>query len=231
MTANPYPLYPAIKRPEFQGVWDGPVWRKAPAITIAEFRPESSEHRPVTHVKLLYSLEGIFGLFRVQDQYVRCVHRRFQDPVYKDSCVEFFVQPSGDKGYFNFEFNCGGTMLASYIEDPTRAGSGFRSFKRLTKRDRRLVHVYHSMPDMVEPELENPTTWYLEFYIHYALLEKYIGPLDINPGGIWRANLFKCGDQTSHPHWAAWSAVDTLNFHLPHCFGALQFMTAAKSES
>jgi hypothetical protein len=74
--------------------------------------------------------------------------------------------------------------------------------------------------------LQAATTWYLEFYVHHALLEKYVGPVDISPGSIWRANLFKCGDQTSHPHWAAWSAVDSNNFHLPHCFGTIEFMAA-----
>ena len=226
MTTRPYLVYPAIKRPEFKGQWDGEAWQYAPVLSISHFRPESSDHRPVTQAKLLYSLEGLYGLFQVQDRYVRCVHRRYQDPVYNDSCVEFFVQPFGDKGYFNFEFNCGGAMLASYIEDPARIGSGFRAFKRLTKQDRRQVFIYHSLPRMIEPELQAVTTWYLEFYIHHALLEKYSGPVDISPGSIWRANLFKCGDQTSHPHWAAWSAVDSNNFHLPHCFGTIEFMAA-----
>ena len=40
----------------------------------------------------------------------------------------------------------------------------------------------------------------------------------------WRGNLYKCGDRTSHPHWAAWSPVDELNFHLPRCFGTLRFV-------
>ena len=230
MTTKLHPVFPARKRPEFKGQWDGAAWQKAPVMEIAHFRPESSDHRPVTRAKLLYSLEGLYGLFQVQDRYVRCVHRRYQDPVYNDSCVEFFVQPIGGKGYFNFEFNCGGTILASYIEDPTRTGSSFRVFTKLSKQESRQMMVYHSLPTVIEPEWEQETTWYLEFYIPHTLLEKYTGPVDINPGAIWRANLFKCADQTSHPHWAAWSAVDALNFHLPHCFGAIQFMAAEAYE-
>lgn len=226
MTTKPYPIFPARKRPEFKGLWDGAAWRGAPVLEISNFRPESSDHRPVTQAKLLYGLEGLYGLFRVQDRYVRCVHRRYQDPVYNDSCVEFFVQPIDGKGYFNFEFNCGGTMLASYIEDPTRTGSSFRVFTKLSKQESRQVLIYHSLPPMIEPEWDRETIWYLEFYIPFAVLEKYTGAVDINPGAIWRANLFKCADQTSHPHWAAWSEVDALNFHLPHCFGAIEFTAA-----
>ncbi len=226
MTTNPaYPLWPACKRPEFKGKWDGPVWGGTPVLAISQFCPESTDHRPVTEAKLLYSLDGLYGIYRVQDRYVRCVHRRFQDPVYKDSCVEFFIQPNEAKGYFNFEFNCGGTLLASYIEDPTRTSRGFNVYSRLSKQDSRQLLIYHSLPRLIEPECEDAVTWYLEFYIPYALLEKYIGHApDITPGVMWRTNLFKCADQTSHPHWAAWSAVDAQNFHLPQCFGAIEFI-------
>ena len=226
MTTGIYPIFPARERPEFKGWWDGAAWQGKPVLEISNFRPESSDHRPVTQAKLIYSLEGLYGLFRVQDRFIRCVHRRYQDPVYHDSCVEFFVEPIEDKGYFNFEFNCGGALRASYIEDPTRSGSGFRVYQRLSKQESRQVLIYHSLPSVVEPELEVETTWFLEFYIPHALLEKYTGPVDISPGATWRANLFKCADQSSHPHWAAWSPVDELNFHLPHCFGTIAFMAA-----
>ena len=33
------------------------------------------------------------------------------DPVCEDSCVEFFVRPSCDKRYINFEVSAIGTML------------------------------------------------------------------------------------------------------------------------
>ena len=57
----------------------------------------------------------------------------------------------------------------------------------------------------------------------FALLEAYVGPIAIDKGSVWGANFYKCGDETSHPHWGAWSPVDELNFHLPRCFGRLGF--------
>ena len=227
MSDRPYDLYPAHQRPEFEGLWDGAAWSGVPVLKIDQFRPESSAHRPVARAKLLYSMEGLYGLYQVQDRYVRCVHRRYQDPVFKDSCVEFFVQPRSDKGYFNFEFNCGGSLRAFYIEDPTRTSAGFKAFSCLTKQDGRQVRIYHSLPSLMEPEREDPVTWHLEFHIPLNLLEKYLGSVETHPGVTWRANLFKCADQTSHPHWAAWSAVNALNFHLPECFGAIRFMPGA----
>lgn len=224
MTINSYPVYPVRRRPEFEGAWDGPAWKDTGILDISHFRPESSDHRPQTQAKLMYGFEGIYGIFRVKDKFVRCVHRRHLDPVYKDSCVEFFIHPRSDCGYFNFEFNCGGTLLASYIKDPVRMQDGFIECERFSKNDVRQVRIYHSQPKMTDPEIREAVTWYIEFFIPYKLLEKYIGFLDISPGMIWKGNLYKCADESSHPHWAAWSPVDSLNFHLPRCFGELAFM-------
>lgn len=225
MTVKTYHICLARQRPEFKGAWDGPVWKRVESLDVSYYRPESSDHRPRTRAKLLYGLEGIYGLFKVDDRYVRCVHRRHQDPVYKDSCVEFFIQPKSGGGYFNFEFNCGGTLLASYVLDPMRTENGFADFVRFNKSDIRQVGIYHSQPKITDPEVRDPLTWYLEFFIPYQLMEKFCGPVDITSDAIWRGNLYKCADDTSHPHWGAWSPVDALNFHLPHCFGEFAFLS------
>ena len=224
MTVDSYAIYPVRHRPRFDGAWDGPVWKNTGIMEVAHFRPESSDHHPRTQVKMLYGLEGLYGIFRVDDQYVRCIHRRHQDPVYKDSCVEFFVQPNGKVGYFNFEFNCGGTLLASYVLDPARIGKGLANCFPLSKEDVRQIRIYHSLPKKTDPEIQEAVTWYLEFNIPFSLFERFTGPLDVKSGMIWRGNFYKCADETSHPHWASWSPVDDLNFHLPHCFGKLVFM-------
>jgi len=43
-------------------------------------------------------------------------------------------------------------------------------------------------------------------------------------GTEWRANCFKCADETSHPHWASWAPIgEALNFHQPQYFGVFHF--------
>jgi hypothetical protein len=54
------------------------------------------------------------------------------------------------------------------------------------------------------------------------VLEKYAGKLGKIAGQTWRGNFYKCGNETSHPHWGAWSPVTELNFHLPASFGTIQ---------
>jgi hypothetical protein len=76
---------------------------------------------------------------------------------------------------------------------------------------------------VVEPEIQEPTTWFIEFRIPISLLEKYVGPIGDPRGQRWTANFYKCGDKTSHPHWISWAPVDQLNFHLPRCFGPIVF--------
>ena len=46
---------------------------------------------------------------------------------------------------------------------------------------------------------------------------------DFRFAGVLRANVYKCGDRTSHPHWMSWNPVRTLNFHAPDEFGQLIF--------
>ena len=203
--------------------WDSPEWSGAEPLEIACFRPESSSHKPRTFVRLLYNAEGISGIFLVEDKYVRCIHTQYMAPVYKDSCVEVFVQPKPDRGYFNFEFNCGGAMLCSHIADPARVRGGFRDFAEIPKEDGRRVRIDHSMPKIIEPEIIEPATWFLKFYIPFGLLETYVGPIGSVSGQKWRANFYKCGDETSHPHWASWMPLPEKNFHLPQCFGTILF--------
>ncbi|MBM4464175.1 MAG: hypothetical protein FJ014_01170 [Chloroflexi bacterium] len=241
-----YTVRYATIRPELTGKWYGEAWTQADTLEIAHFRPESSDHRPQTYARLLYDEDGLFGIFLVKDRYVRCVHTGYMNAVYKDSCVEFFVQPklevrdwrleignptssiqhptsNSDRGYFNFEFNCGGSLLCFYIVDPTREPGGFKDFTPLPEEDGKQVAIYHSTPQIVEPEITVPTEWLLEFFIPFALLEKYVGPVGHVCDQEWRANLYKCADDTSHPHWASWAPIDELNFHLPRCFGAIRF--------
>ncbi len=209
--------------PEMRGSWDGADWNQADSVNLVHFRPEGTGHRPKTSVKLLHDAEGIFGIFRVEDRYVRCVRTRFAEPVYKDSCVEFFVKPKTGKGYFNFEFNCGGALLCSYITNPERTVEGFRDFVRISEEDGKLVVVGHSLPKVVEPEITDVVTWTLEFFIPLSLIEKYAGKLGDISGQEWMANFYKCGDETSHPHWASWQPVQELNFHMPQSFGIIKF--------
>jgi len=157
----------------------------------------------------------------VRDNYVRCVTTEHNGNVCQDSCVEFFVEPPGGEGYLNFEFNCGGTMLIYHIRDCRRTEDGFRNFSPITAGEAAVVRVFASMPRIVDPEIAVETTWRLGFSLPFLLFESRFKHLSVISGQTWRGNFYKCADGTSHPHWASWSPVSTLNFHLPECFGRI----------
>jgi hypothetical protein len=206
-----------------------PVWSEVAPLSVSHFLPESSPHRPQTLVRLVYDTQGLHGQglhgqFHVEDRFVRCVRTEYGSEVWKDSCVEYFVEPKPGRGYFNFEFNSGGAFLVNHIVDPPRTADGFKEFVRLPESITRPVKVRSSLPAVSEPEITEAVTWTLEFFIPFTLLENYVGRLGEVVGQTWRGNFFKCAEENSHPHWAAWSPVDEFNFHRPHCFGKLLFV-------
>jgi Carbohydrate-binding family 9 len=218
-----YTVRKARERPGFDASWESAAWSQAEIAEVEHFRPESSEHRPVTSVRLLHDGHNIYGLFKVHDRYVRCVRTEYHSEVWKDSCVEFFVEPKPGQGYFNFEFNCGGAFLCNHIVDWTRTPDGFKQYRKVPQEVGRQIFVRASMPAVINPEIKQPLVWRLQFLIPCSFLEIHVGPLGKLGGQTWRGNFFKCAEENSHPHWAAWSPVDEFNFHLPRCFGEIRF--------
>ena len=219
-----YTIHRATSTPEFRGAWDGPAWSRADALDIAHFHAKSSDHRPSTRAKLLYDDMGVYVLFRVADRYVRCAQTQHQSHVYRDSCVEFFVQPKPGAGYFNIEFNCVGTMLLYYMANPPRGPSGkLEGYRELPPEELATIREQHSLPDELPQEIAEPVEWWLEYFVPNALLERYVGPLGAPGQRRWRANFYKCGDETSHPHWASWAPIERLDFHQPDHFAPLTF--------
>jgi len=163
-------------------LWVDKEWQDVEVIDIGSFRQESSEHRPLTQAKLQYDQHGIYGLFKVQDQYVRCVHQNFQDLVCKDSCVEIYFHPKpegqvDDHGYVNLEMSGNGTLLSYYITDAERAPGGFKKFVKLTAEQGRKVKISTSLASTVEPEITESKEWLLAFYMPFSLLQEYVGDL------------------------------------------------------
>lgn len=155
---------------------------------------------------------------------MRSVHTAYDSDTYKDSCVELFLQPTAQPGYFALEVNCGGAFSLRYIEDPARTANRFEKWTSVDAALAAGIRVSHSMPDVVEPEQPGPVDWWVEVSWPFAAMEPYCGAIRPAAGQVWRGNAFKCGDETSHPHWASWAPIgEALNFHQPSWFGELRF--------
>lgn len=201
--------------------WDATAWQAVPPLAVDLPVGEIPDHRPRTLARLLWDEESLHVIFRVEDRFVRAVAERYQDQVCTDSCVEFFFTPGADlgQGYFNIEMNCGGTAL---FRHQLGRGTGRRE---VAEADGCRLEPAHTLPVRVDPELPGPLTWAVAYRVPFEVLERYAPVVRPRPGAAWRANLYKCGDATSHPHWLAWSPVDLPkpDFHRPEFFGILRF--------
>lgn len=199
-------------------------WNFASPAPLNHFHPRSSDHRPRTVARLMYGPTDLFLRFDVDDCYVLSRHQNYQDNVCKDSCVEFFVQPRRGLGHLNFEINCGGTMLLSYIEDPIRVEQGSPRSQKVPETLGQTVQIVHTMPRRIETEISDPVQWSIFCRIPLKVLETYVGALGSLKGQQWRGNFYKCADHSSHPHWGSWAPQGTvLNFHQTAFFGDLCF--------
>ncbi|MGD9941192.1 MAG: carbohydrate-binding family 9-like protein, partial [Clostridia bacterium] len=121
--------------------WDSAPWNSAEALRISYFHPDSKSTYPQTFCKALYDDSFLYWTFSVKDRWVRAQYLEYQDPVCRDSCVEFFVQPIPEAGYFNFEVNCIGTLQLFYIEDPTRTETGFKKATPISVADASGIQI------------------------------------------------------------------------------------------
>lgn len=200
--------------------WDSEVWNKAVMLTVDTrlINSKDSGHTPLVQLKMLHDGEKIYGLYRVEDRYVAARATADQQQVCLDSCVEFFVKPAGSKYYYNFEFNCGGTLLL-YRCANLKSGE----YMEIPAEDMATIERYHTLPSLITEEITEPVTWYLGFAIPLSFFEKYSGTDTAVSGKKWTANFTKCADHTSHPAWLTWMPLKSHSFHLPDEFGELIF--------
>jgi len=201
--------------------WGSNQWRNVPSIALRNTILNVPPFLPKTEVKMMYNEEYIYAIFRVKDKYIRAVHTDINSPVSNDSCVEFFFTPGMNpkNGYYNLEVNCGGTPLFRF-QKKQKVGE-----IQVSHEDIKSIKIAHSLPKIVEPEIKKPTTWIIEYSIPIKMLNKYYKISKPEKGVIWRANFYKCADETSNPHYLSWNKIiDTNpNFHMPEFFGELEF--------
>ena len=220
-TKSRYKVFKISSQHEIDAKWNKKPWSDIESLQLDHYMGSKPEHFPVTQAKVAYDDSAIYVIFRVKDQYIKAVHSENQDPVFQDSCVEFFFTPDGNlsDGYFNLEMNCGGTMLFNHQMKP-------RSDRVVVSdKDIQQIEVAHTLPEIVDPEIDEKTTWAVEYRIPFSVLDNYQDFSKPVTGSVWRANFYKCADKTSHPHWLTWAPVEfpTPNFHLPNYFGILEF--------
>lgn len=174
--------------------------------------PDQFPYKPLVQVNSAHTSTHIFLDFFVRGNCLKAVGCTNNADVYKDSCVEFFVQPLPDGPYYNFEFNCIGTIHAARRTD--RHNGTLLSDAELDS-----VARFASCGTRAFNEMEGIFAWNLTVDIPLEVMGlKYDG----NPLAM-RGNFYKCADETSCPHFLSWAPVDTPkpDFHRPEFFGTI----------
>lgn len=191
-------------------------WSGVPPLAVDHYLWLDNGYRPRVEARLFHTARFLHVRFRVGESRVRVRYTKFQDPVYKDSCVEFFVDmdPEARRGYVNFETNAAGTLLAAF--GPDRAHR-----EPLWPEDLAEFEAAASIRGPVDGP-HGAADWTLEYRVPLALFATLYGR-EIAPERRAAANFYKCGDETETPHYGAWSPIDTPrpDFHRPEFFGDL----------
>lgn len=175
--------------------------------------PNVYDYAPDAKFAIAHSLSHLYVKFFITGEDLRAVNNKNLSPVAQDSCVEFFLQVPGSSEYWNFEFNCIGTVNASHrVERPNAT--------RLNDQEIASIGRYSSCGSQPFEEKTGVHEWSLTIAIPFALIG--IDPENM-PSHIM-GNLYKCGDKTSHPHYLSWNPIttDKPNFHAPQFFGKLE---------
>ncbi len=174
--------------------------------------PDLFDYAPLTTFTTAHSQTAIYIDFFVRCNYLRAENYVNQSPVSQDSCVEFFVSPTCDNHYWNFEFNCIGTINASHRSER-------KNPTRLSQDELSRIRVSGSCGTRPFREMEGIFGWNLLVAIPLDLIGiKYEGtPLTMT------ANFYKCASATSAPHYLSWNPVNSErpDFHRPEDFGLI----------
>lgn len=181
---------------------------------IAHLLWSKDRYQPLVYFSIAHNGTCVFLKFIVHENHVQTIYSNINDPVYKDTCVEFFISIGNDTNYYNLEFNANGTCAIGYGSNkfdrkdlPTDVIASISTQSKLWNLNSDFVYCWHLT-------LIIPAT----VFIHHQ---------SINLNGLEsRLNFYKCGDDLPLPHFIAWNNIESEqpNFHLPEFFGRAVFL-------
>ena len=171
-------------------------------------------YRPDTYCKIGVVNEELVAVLKCYEESPKAVYVERDEPIYLDSCLEFFVAPiECREEYINVEMNSKGTFLCEFGK-----GKPERCFSKELTELSPIVESFSSSD-------ENGAFWGVQVHLTkdfisslYKIDKKNIMFTEI------RANFYKCGDECDVPHYLAFSPVTTLppGFHNPQCFATFK---------
>lgn len=174
-------------------------------------------YRPKVSFRIAHANNQIWLKYYVTENSILAQVDNVNGGVAGDSCVEFFFDPKVDGNYYNFEFSCIGTPHLAY--GPGRSERKFVDEVMIKEQ----IMVASSLGNKPFEERTGGHSWEMTIIIPASIMTSDEG---LHLKGLkTRANFYKCGDNTSEPHYLSWNDVGTTkpDFHRPEYFGTLNF--------
>jgi hypothetical protein len=177
--------------------------------------PEFAD-KPQVAFNIAHNGDHILIRYDVTEREVLARFEQINEPVYRDSCVEFFIALEEGGPYYNFEFNSLGTCLCGF--GPQREGRILLPTEVLEKI--RYERSLKSLNDNGEAVFN----WTLTLAVPVEVFCYH--DLSSLSGLKCTMNFYKCGDDLARPHYLVWNLVKTDNpdYHRPEFFGRVEFM-------
>lgn len=187
-----------------------------------EFHPldkvnwESYPYKPEVSFRIAHTGKEILLHYKVKEASVRAVADKDNGRVWEDACVEFFISPSSDNCYYNFECNCIGKLLI-------QGGIVNEDRPVASPETLGMVKRWSSLGNEPFEERAGECNWELTLVIPVSAFFKH--SIDSLDGKTMTGNFYKCGDKLSTPHFLSWNPIrlERPMFHCPAFFGTLHF--------
>jgi len=173
-------------------------------------------YKPEADFAIAYNDSHILLKYYVKENAIEASYHRINDPVYKDTCVEFFIAFDDEDSYYNLEFNCAGTCLMGF-------GTG-RGARKLLPASVIKNIKHQSLIQTKENTADGSIYWELTLLIPFSVFHHHYFISLKNQN--CRVNFYKCGDDLPQPHFLCWNPIEipAPDFHRPDFFAPAQFI-------
>lgn len=173
-------------------------------------------YKPEVEFRIAYCQDNILLKYYVTEDNIVAKETKVNGDVYKDSCVEFFISPDQNDIYYNFEFNCIGIPHVGYGKVGTKKAL-------IDPEILKSITIRSSLGNQPFDEKKGGHQWEM-----MIIIPKKCFAFDkdmLFKGLKANANFYKCGDDTSVPHFVTWNPVGTEvpDYHQPKYFGEILF--------
>lgn len=187
---------------------ESPDWRTIDALQIDNLQWTEPPLDIRAQAQLCWDEDGIYVRLRAWETEIRAQHRSPMQSVCEDSCLEFFLRPTEDLRYFNFEFNPNCALYLGF-------GENMPALTRLAVQDE---------TEIFRPRAEYlPDGWQIVYRVPFFFIRRFFPDFTPQIGLAMYGNFYKCGDLTKKAHYLSWNPMrcETPQFHRPQDFGRL----------